>query len=158
MFDAELHGVCSALEIAERLECDGRATVFLDSQAAIRRLQHTEPGPGQELAMRAQATARRLQTQQVEVTIQWVPGHAGVEGNERADKAAKKAAARPAEEGEISLAHVRRRVTEKCSAQGEKWLEEKLGKRSRKAQKAYRPANEMKQDSVVAAALRKVAS
>jgi ribonuclease HI len=120
VFDVELHDVCSALEIAERLECDGRATVFLDSQAAIRRLQHTEPGPGQELAMRAQATARRLQAQQMEVTVQWVPGHAGVEGNKQADKAAKQAAAKPAEEGVISLAHVRKRGTEKHSAQRKK--------------------------------------
>ena len=158
VFDAELHDVCSALEIAERLKSEERTTVFLDSQAAIRRLQHTEPEPGQELAMRAQATARRLQAQQVEVTVQWVPGHAGVEGNERADKAAKQAAARPAEEGVISLAHVRRRGTEKHSAQGKKWLEEKLGKRSKRAQRAYRPANRIRQDPAVAAAFRKIAS
>ena len=81
-----------------------------------------------------------------------------MEGNEQADKAAKQAAARSVEEGVISLAHVRRRITEKHSAQGEKWLEEKLGKRSREAQKAYRPANGIKQNPAAAAAFRKMAS
>ena len=51
VFDAELHDVCSALEIAQKRKCDGKMTVFLNSQAAIRHLQHTEPGSGQELAM-----------------------------------------------------------------------------------------------------------
>ena len=81
-----------------------------------------------------------------------------MERNEQADKAAKQAAARPVEKEVISLAHVRRRVTEKQSAQGKKWLEEKLGKRSRTAQKAYRPANGRKQNPAAAAAPRKIAS
>ena len=113
VYDAELHGACAALEIAKSLGNNVRVTVFLDSQAAIKRLQHTLPGPGQALALRAHRAARQLQERQIRVTICWVPGHAGVEGNERADRAAKRAAARlPQEEVEISLAHVRRAGTE----------------------------------------------
>ena len=78
--------------------------------------------------------------------------------NEQADKAAKQAVARPAEEGVISLAHVRKRGTEKHTAQGKKWLEEKLGRRSKRAQRAYRPADRIRQNSAVAAALKKIAS
>jgi len=69
-------------------------TILLDSQAAIARLRHTQPGPGQALAIQAHAIAKRLHTQGRQPTIQWVPGHAGVEGNEKADQVAKQAASK----------------------------------------------------------------
>ncbi|OJJ86840.1 uncharacterized protein ASPGLDRAFT_121429, partial [Aspergillus glaucus CBS 516.65] len=82
----------------------------LDSQDATARLQHTQPGPGQALATQANAIAKRLQAQDHQTTIQWVPGHAGVEGNDRAGQAAKQAANRPPGTGprEISLAFAHR--------------------------------------------------
>ena len=70
VFDAELHEVCSALKRVERLENDGKMTVFLNFQAAIKHLKHIKSEPGQELAMQAQATARRLQAQQMKMTVQ----------------------------------------------------------------------------------------
>ena len=36
VFDAELHGACRALEIAQNLKNDERVTLFLDSQAVIK--------------------------------------------------------------------------------------------------------------------------
>jgi ribonuclease HI len=38
------------------------------------------------------AKASELVQKGIEVTLQWVPSHIGIEGNEKADKAAKKAA------------------------------------------------------------------
>ena len=46
-------------------------------------------------ALRAHAAARALQGRGRESIIQWVPGHAGIEGYEKADEAAKLAASRP---------------------------------------------------------------
>ena len=78
--------------------------------------------------------------------------------NEQTDKAVKKTAAKPAEEEVISLTHVRKKNTEKYSAQRKKSLKEKLNKRSEKIQRVYRSAEKIRQDSAVAAAFKKIAS
>jgi ribonuclease HI len=90
-------------------------TVLLDSQAVIIQIQNTESEPDQALAIQAHEAARWLQEHQVRVTIQWVPGHAGIEGNKQADQAAKWAVARPSlpwDPEELSLAHAQRGLTE----------------------------------------------
>ena len=46
VFDAELMGVVKALEMAATAGGLGPITVLLDSQAAIARLRHLQPGPG----------------------------------------------------------------------------------------------------------------
>ena len=106
VFDAELLGVVRALQVAEKVGDQRPIPILLDSQAAIARLRHTQPGPGQALAIQAHAIARRLHARGRQPTVQWVPGHAGVEGNERADQVAKQAANKPPGRGprEISLA------------------------------------------------------
>ncbi|ODM16943.1 hypothetical protein SI65_07341 [Aspergillus cristatus] len=92
-----------------------------------------EPGgPGQALAAQAHAIAERIQAEGRQPTVQWVPGHAGVEGNERADQAAKQAAHKPPGRGpkQISLAFARRARTEAITAQKQRWLSKELGQRS----------------------------
>uniref|UniRef100_A0A093V4Z1 Putative RNA-directed DNA polymerase from transposon X-element n=1 Tax=Talaromyces marneffei PM1 TaxID=1077442 RepID=A0A093V4Z1_TALMA len=123
VFDVELMGVASALEWALERHLPGPIHVLLDAQNAIKRLQSTEPGAGQSLALRARMAASRLRLSGRPVTIQWVPGHNGVEGNEQADQAAKRAASKPAGPGfeGLSLAYVRRACTEARRAAVENW-------------------------------------
>jgi ribonuclease HI len=89
--------------------------VLLNLQTAITQIQNTESGPDQTLVIWAHKAARWLQKHQVRVTIQWVPEHAEVEGNEQTDQAAKQAVARPPppqNPGELLLAHMRKGLTE----------------------------------------------
>ena len=70
--------------------------VFTDSQATMRRMLSDSPGPGQQDAVRCILGARILRQRDATVSIHWVPGHAGIIGNEIADQWAGDAAAREA--------------------------------------------------------------
>jgi len=57
-----------------------KVAAFSDSQAAIRRTEHLEPGPGQPLARWIDQSARTLRKAGIETEIHWVPGHTGIPG------------------------------------------------------------------------------
>ncbi|KAI9035570.1 ribonuclease H family protein [Aspergillus affinis] len=87
----ELEGVKMALKWAEAAPI----TVFSDSQAAIEAVRN--PGrPSDQYVLRAiYERIRSLRDgglQQGDIELRWIPAHIGVEGNERADEAAKRAA------------------------------------------------------------------
>ena len=122
-YDAELVAVVYALvHFHGRSDRGQDYTIFTDSVAAMRRLRGDAPGPGQEMAIRAIEIARWLVQEGNTVTVRWTPAHVGVEGNERADQAAKDAATPPplrGTRGRFSLAFLGRRTTERVN---ERWI------------------------------------
>jgi len=76
-----------AIEQRESLQVHGVKTVavFRDSQAAIRREAHLEPGPGQRLVRQINRRARSLLAHGIATEIHWVPAHSGIPRNEEAD-------------------------------------------------------------------------
>ena len=106
--DAELHGINQALKLAL---CGGQSSaqrssrkksfksnslqkvyVWLDSQSAIARIKNLGPGSDQSLARQIHKHTRELLECGIRVQINWVPSHSEIDGNMRADKAAKHAA------------------------------------------------------------------
>ena len=107
-------------------------TIFTDSVAAMRRMTGDAPGPGQDMAIRAIELASRLTRKGSTVTIRWTPAHVGVEGNERADLAAKDAATLPPLRGtgrRLSLAFMKRRTTDRTN---ERWITDTTARMGKK--------------------------
>ena len=59
--------------------------VFRDSQFAMRRAPHLEPGTGHRLARRIARKARSLCIHGSATEIHWVPAHSGIPGHEEAN-------------------------------------------------------------------------
>ena len=106
-------GVSEAFKIVEKTTRQVQEpwviNIFCDSQSIINNLRHCNVGAGQALKLQIYQKAQELVERGHSIFIRWIPGHSGVEGNERADKAAREAAlgrrVRTAES--TSLTHVR---------------------------------------------------
>ncbi|KAF9032299.1 hypothetical protein BDZ89DRAFT_894571, partial [Hymenopellis radicata] len=94
VFEAELVGLLLALDIIESTPRLTKATILLDSQAAIMAVRNGSTGGGgrylvEEFYRRLKSLATKRRSLQLE--LRWIPGHRGAEGNERADEEAKAA-------------------------------------------------------------------
>lgn len=86
---AEVFAITNALTFACQSITDNTRIVyiFVDSQAAIARLQNRR---GNKTVQQAAAAAETLKSQGISVHIQWCSSHMGIAGNEMADILAKK--------------------------------------------------------------------
>ena len=81
---------------------ESRIWIFTDSESAVERLA---AGPGAQTDSLADDVWSNLSAlaEQWETTIQWIPGHKDIEGNEAADKAAKEAASMNQDEAALDF-------------------------------------------------------
>ena len=94
-FDAELSALVRGVELCFlQAAPDVHFRIFTDSQAAMRRILDDRPGPGQQVAIGGIIGAMKTYQKGASISISWVPGHAGVVGNEIADQWAVDAATR----------------------------------------------------------------
>lgn len=91
----------------------------------MKRIQHTDPSPGQWLTRRI-STARQLVQRGTEMKVHWVPGHMSVEGSKKVDEVAKKAAERTGTqrcpEQYVSLAHFGRTISQQKWKYAKHWF------------------------------------
>ncbi len=96
IFDAEMWGISEAVKIVEQMCLKTQQplfiSIFCDSQHAINRLKVLDCSAGQALKAQIYQKVDQLIRQRHELSLYWVPSHCKVEGNEKADQAAKEAA------------------------------------------------------------------
>ena len=93
VYAAELEGIHMATVMA-RLNPTACCFIFVDSQAAIRATANPKRQSGQAIVKRILDMTDSIikWNPQFSLSIEWIPGHQGIEGNERVDKEAKQAA------------------------------------------------------------------
>jgi hypothetical protein len=95
VLDAELVGILLAIHLITTADVVDDATIFTDSQTAIRCIRGKAQGATQVLLrmVKKALTRARGRGGGTEIRLQWCPGHAGIQGNEQADAEANAAAA-----------------------------------------------------------------
>ena len=91
IMDAELYAVYRALEHLkqQRLE-EKQVYIFIDSQAAIKRLQLSSLTGRQELVFKITQSYSYLASKNISINFYWVLSHLGIHRNKIANKLAKK--------------------------------------------------------------------
>lgn len=117
-YDAELEAVARGLRHLVAAEGGVSFTVFTNSLVAMKRIRSDLPGPGRDVAIRIIQLATSLYDQSDTLTIRWVPGNSGVEGNELVDQYAGQTAEfgdgiRRQTTDRVSPSHLKRTATQR---------------------------------------------
>ncbi|EDN94242.1 hypothetical protein SS1G_10115 [Sclerotinia sclerotiorum 1980 UF-70] len=107
VYNGELLGVTKAIEYANSIAQPGnKFKIYSDNQAGLFRSKTPSDLPGQSCQIKAIKAAEAIQNKGAEISLNWVPGHTSVQGNELADSLAKEATKIPSSSHETSYASI----------------------------------------------------
>ena len=97
VYAAELKAMHLGVKMLENNDEYLRCHLYTDSQAAIKAVANPRRQSGQAIIQEILDSIDNIVIQHphLRITIIWIPGHSGIEGNERADAEAKRAATEP---------------------------------------------------------------
>jgi ribonuclease HI len=120
VYDAEIHAIHKTIEKCAKL-CRQRQMrnktfwVFSDNQAAVMRMATFKASTGQTASLEVQQACKTISEYDCRISLQWVPGHTEVEGNEEADRLAKAATEIPQPSLYMTTVTYLRRIARACS-------------------------------------------
>ena len=96
-FEAEISALISATELTHQhfeLQTHQPTNVvfFSDSKATLEALENLSTNSNRDIQKLAHVIDNLLTSYDIQVTLQWVPGHADIRGNDHADRLAKQGA------------------------------------------------------------------
>ena len=92
IFSAELYAILMALlYVADFQNIPSDVVILTDSRSALQSLHYPKKNR-KDLAIKIQTIVHQLSNKDCHVSMQWIPSHTGIYGNERADRAAKSGA------------------------------------------------------------------
>ena len=113
VYNGELEGITRAVEYASIVaQLGDQVDIYSDNQAAILRLARISDRPGQACQIRCIEASSLVVAKGATITINWVPGHEDILGNERADTLAKEGTKRPPESDSPSFAFLGMKIQE----------------------------------------------
>ena len=113
VYNGELEAIVQAVEHASSMAQPGQIfQIYADNQSAIHRLANFSDQPGQECQIRARPAAELAINKGAVISINWVPGHTDIPGNELADSLAKEATKLVPASNNTSYAHLRSMIKE----------------------------------------------
>ena len=96
-YDAEIKGLTTAVElIHQNFELGEKeptnTVIFTDSKSTLEALENPYDNPDSNIDLLGLSIHNLLTSYNIHLTLQWIPGHSDLEGNDRADKLAKEGA------------------------------------------------------------------
>ncbi len=159
--DAELWAISEALDTAMRETSTANntlITIFCDSQKALTAIRQP-PSQKENRFLRGQIyyKAENLMRDRHIVVCRWIPGHAGLTRNEKADLAAKNKAEKEGKQAErwSSLTYIKKNLAQVRST---KWHERKIQEREASRRSFYIPWTKAEINQVLGNAPKKYAA
>ena len=128
VYSGELYAIILALQMVRSSDTIAPITIFTDNQAAILSIAKGSTASGQYLLEEIIDLCKEMLNP---VQVHWIPGHMGVEGNERADHLAKAAVTQPPAPGLKHLSSaLRQKIKRKLADEHEaEWPQAKFGRK-----------------------------